>query len=352
MNRQTLEIVANWCDLEKRNLNKYVFVDRGALVNIAFQHTQDNFEIPNWRFDGIYPKHEWAFAATQLLANCFNYAFNIFERPDEKYTVANPADAARPFTGAFAMDRKIYERFGESVPQLGGLAMAFDGSLEKTKRFFRGINDIPFPELRYACAIDFAKDLQKHYSDNPLNLLEDAMVWDEVSKRSVLRAFNNGKGLVELLVSKFPIAYGADVRDLNGQKLAFNKRAMLVAVLLHGRALDSQGILPVVEDIDEVGPIADYQLPRALRGLGILEYSDELASLVDNWKEVPENSRMEVEIRAATVAACDMLMKSINAHRMGYTLSPINICHLDFWLWKTGKETKTSRPHLTRTSAY
>ena len=83
--------------------------------------------------------------------------------------------------------------------------------------------------------------------------------------RKALRAFNNGKGLVELLVQNFGSAY-ADAQSLriDGTRyfLSFDKRAQLVAVMLHDRALDSNGILPVVEDIDDVGPIADYELPK------------------------------------------------------------------------------------------
>ena len=129
-----------------------------------------------------------------------------------------------------------------------------------------------------------------------------------------------------------------------------------MAILLHGRATEvgSNGILPPVIDIDQVGPIADYELPKALRALGIFRYSDEFAELVDNWKEVVKDSQMEIEIRAATVAVCFKFLECVNAHRehLPYALPPINICHLDYWLWKMGKEIKTSRPHLTRTSAY
>ena len=88
--------------------------------------------------------------------------------------------------------------------------------------------------------------------------------------------------------------------------------------------------------------------------MGILKYSSELADLVDNWREVPKDSQMEIEIRTSTVAACCELLDVLNLLRSeifdrNYLL---NICNLDFWLWKMGKEAKHLRPHLTRTSAY
>lgn len=348
MNKASKQIICAYNSAEINKSIAHVSIDRTNLDRVAAKYAFYKFKIPNWRFDGIYPRHEWAFAAFQLLANCFNFAFNVFENPDEKYAVFNPSDSEKPFTGAFALDRKIYEKFGETVPQQENILWYFRSDLASIKTFFNGLNEIPFPDLRREVATDYIIGLLQKYDGNPLNILEEAMVWDDNSKRNVFRAFNNGKGLVELLVSDFPVAYGADKQRFGLDILSFNKRAQLVAVMIHGRALDSKGILPPFIDIDEVGPIADYELPKALRHLGILKYSEELAELVDNWKEIPEGSRMEAEIRAATVAICDQLLREINSIKR----DPINICHLDYWLWKMGKDAKHLRPHLTKTSAY
>ena len=45
--------------------------------------------------------------------------------------------------------------------------------------------------------------------------------------------------------------------------------------------------------------------------MGALEYSAELAALVDAKKTLPSSSRYEVEIRASTVIAVDMLHQVI-----------------------------------------
>lgn len=354
MNWHTKRIAELWERLENRKLNKHVFFDRAALEIVAKKHAQDTFSIPNWR-EEVYPKHAWAFASFQLWANCFNAHYNVFAKPDTKYTVVNPNPTAKPFTSAFAMDRKIYENFGERIIQAHDFAKHVKSSKAMAK-FFGGIVPMPSPELKQMCGESFLVNLEKKYQGNPLNLLEEAMT-GEYRGRKALRAFNNGKGLVELLVNNFEAAYNdTQMLRIDGLDyfLSFNKRAQLVAVMLHGRALDSNGILPVVEDIDEIGPIADYELPKALRAIGILKYSDELAALVDNWREVQRDSQMEIEIRAATVVVCCELLKTFNLLRAeifdrNYLL---NICHLDYWLWKTGREIKTSRPHLTRTSAY
>lgn len=350
MNPKILEIVSNWRRMGKKKWNKFVTVDYGRLKKIARNHFQDKFQIPDWRFAGVYPEHNLVFASYQIIVNAFNFAFNIFEKPDEKYMIANPMNPAKPFSGAFALDRIFYQTFGERIIQSRDLALHFR-SIDTAAKFFQGLNQIPLPDLRYQCARDLIEGLENHYQGNPLNLIEEAM------ERGRLRAFNNGRGLVELLVRRFPIAYGQDVQKLQLGKQAllfsFYKRAQLVPVILHGRAVDSRGVIPLVADIEAIGPIADYEIPKALRAMGILKYSKELVSCVDEWQEVPKNTQMEVEIRAAMVAVCCQLIESINQGRKKVSLPPINICHLDYWLWKMGVETaRNFRPHLTRTSSY
>jgi hypothetical protein len=66
------------------------------------------------------------------------------------------------------------------------------------------------------------------------------------------------------------------------------------------------------EDIENLTVFPDYQLPKVLRDLGILEYEESLAYRVDSGIEIPRNSQEELEIRASTIHASDMLVKSIN----------------------------------------
>ncbi|MDP2668818.1 MAG: queuosine salvage family protein [bacterium] len=361
MNSKALTIASYWNYLENKQYNKYVTVRWNKLNQIAEERAFDVFEAPNWRASGVYAKHEWAFASQEFFANCFNSDFNIFEKPDTKYTVENPQKPEKPFTGSYAMQRMIYEHCGERIPNADDFAEHV-ASPRAMKKFFGGTVPMPAPELKQICGECFVVNLKNQYGGNPLNLLEEAMVYDHERKRSVIRAFNGGKGLVELLVNNFGAAYGRDCYALNKNGiplynfLDFSKRAQLVAIMLHDRALDSGGILPLVADIDEVGPIADYELPKSFRALEVFEYSPELAELVDNWKEIKAESRMEIEIRAATVAACLRLLEEINDIRSDIPgpvkLQRLNICHIDYWLWKMGRDAKHLRPHLTRTSAY
>ena len=52
---------------------------------------------------------------------------------------------------------------------------------------------------------------------------------------------------------------------------------------------------------------ADYKIPQTLRALEIVEYSDELASIVDNKTEIDVSSKYEVEIRASQLVVIEYI---------------------------------------------
>jgi hypothetical protein len=150
---------------------------------------------------------------------------------------------------------------------------------------------------------------------------------------------------VDLLIESFP-----SFRDdalYEGTRVAFHKRAQLAAGMIY-QAFGGRewGAFP---DMDQLSVYADYKLPQVLRRLGILCYDDELAHRVDNLIALPAGSRMEVEIRAATVWAGELMRQALLPRMPGLTAA-----HIDFWLWEAGQtKDPTDKPyHRTRTTAY
>jgi len=86
----------------------------------------------------------------------------------------------------------------------------------------------------------------------------------------------------------------------------------LFAVMITARMLpELKELHPVYKVALHQLPVpADYQIPKMLRHYGLIEFSDELASLVDNSVSLQENFEMELNIRAATVLACEMLAQN------------------------------------------
>ncbi|MEX1005989.1 MAG: queuosine salvage family protein [Acidimicrobiia bacterium] len=125
--------------------------------------------------------------------------------------------------------------------------------------------------------------------------------------------------------------------------LAFDKLANLAVTMLASR-------LPVV-GTDRFPVFPDYMLPRHLRHLGILVYSDELAADVDNGELLAADSLPEMAIRWGTIHAAEQLRR-----RLREAGNPVTTPELDYWLWHEavlGPNAQTmGRHHLCITEAY
>lgn len=132
--------------------------------------------------------------------------------------------------------------------------------------------------------------------------------------------------LASRLAQAFPQAYGDEV--LKKSQLAVS------AIWREARIRGFEG------DCD-LTAFADYQIPNVLRALGILKYSDNLASKIDQGSLIEEHSPEEKAIRAASILAIEELAKS----------QGVSVADVDFWIWLKRKEPQTPF-HLTYTTAY
>ena len=89
-------------------------------------------------------------------------------------------------------------------------------------------------------------------------------------------------------------------------------------------------------DVDELTIFADNLVPYVLHCDGVLRYDDALVA-----EPLEHGSRVEVELRACAVHACELL-----ATRLG--VPPRT---LDNWLWNRGL-TLPPGAHRTKTTAY
>jgi hypothetical protein len=115
----------------------------------------------------------------------------------------------------------------------------------------------------------------------------------------------------------------------------FIKRASLFLMMLYRR----YGWM--ADTIGELVVPADYQVPRILRKLGCITYSERLAAMIERNDELAAGSRLEVEIRAATIVACDRLAAA----------AKVNTSRVDEFLWLRRKEVADPY-HITVTTAY
>lgn len=150
--------------------------------------------------------------------------------------------------------------------------------------------------------------------------------------------------LVALLVEHF--ASFRDCTIYRYQEVRFFKRAQICVVDLYNAFQGQQwGHL---HHLNHLTCFADYKLPQVLRHYSVIEYAPVLAQRVDNQEDIQAGSEEEIEIRAATIWACELLRRALHKHGIVVTAAGI-----DQLLWLTGQEASKMRPyHRTRTIYY
>lgn len=203
-------------------------------------------------------------------------------------------------------------------------------SSETVAHIFRGRGIIPLLEQRVSHAREVGHVLLERYGGQFIHAIEQA-------ECSAIK-------LVNLLIRDFPSFY--DIATYHTQPVKFLKRAQICVADLYN-AFGGQEWGTFV-DLEQLTIFADYKLPQVLRHYHVLEYDSILAQRVDNQELLPAESQEEVEIRAATIWACEFLRRKMQQH--GYAMTAAEI---DQRLWLMGQEATEMRPyHRTRTIYY
>jgi hypothetical protein len=304
--------------------SRYVFVDKEKIKELAPKLAEQDMPIPDWSFPAYIEEDSTHTIEMFFLANSINFAYTDFETK-EKFTKDG-------FFGAEAMWYSLKKAYEDKVPILSCHFLE-NLELDQAEEIFRGDNSLPMLEERVAILKQVGQVLRQRYQGRFLNLVN----------LSNNRAFNNGKGMVERLVSTFPSFN--DASRVNGDYAKFYKRAQLAVAMTYGR-LNKTGLFDV-EDIDDLTVFADYVLPVGFYEMGVFRYKPSLQDRIVSQQLIGKNSREELEIRANTIYAADLLVKEINKHRE----KKINALNLDAKLWLEGRHSKQPH-HLTITTAY
>jgi len=86
---------------------------------------------------------------------------------------------------------------------------------------------------------------------------------------------------------------------------------------------------------------ADYQIPKVLRYFKLINLSDDFLNIIESNTIIPENSNMELNLRAATIKACNKIAKNNN----------ISVDDVDSYLFMIRKKIDLQH-HLCITSNY
>lgn len=210
-------------------------------------------------------------------------------------------------SGARALWRAFEQAWGETAKDFGARL-----SSEPFGSIFGAIPDAPMRQVL----------LREVLAGDRLDAICDDIIQD-VEERGAVTAGHAG-----MLADAFPVAFGDP----------YMKKAQL-AVSIYAGYLRSLG-----RPVDTAGltAMADYQVPRVLRALGILTYAQALATTIAERRLVAPGSSEENAIRAATVIACEAI-----ADHLGVTATDV-----DNLLWMSQGRANGAPFHLTLTTRY
>lgn len=151
--------------------------------------------------------------------------------------------------------------------------------------------------------------------------------------------------LVQLLAREF-LSFN-DVARWAGSDVLFYKRAQICVSDLNQALAGDPAIR--IRNLGELTAFADYKLPQRLRQRGVLQYAPALAEAIDQQHLLGAGSAAEVEIRAATIWAVELLSRALRARGLAHTASAI-----DYRIWEESQRPlPNERPyHRTRTIYY
>lgn len=199
-------------------------------------------------------------------------------------------------------------------------------TLEEFKEILKGNVTIPLLKERYNIVTNIAKIVNNKMNGNFYNYISNLTKDKEIFK-AIHENFTNFD----------------DARTYKGQTIYFHKLAqLLVSDILH--VIKNKENIKV--DYSNLVGCADYKIPQVMQGLGILEYDNELSSLLESKTEIEENSEYEVEIRASMIIVINHIWEQID--------KSIDRIDINDFIWSKGQDkTKKYKPyHLTRTSSY
>jgi hypothetical protein len=153
--------------------------------------------------------------------------------------------------------------------------------------------------------------------------------WDGKAARMVEHAHKSAARLVSLITRS--LSSFRDVAIYVDREISFYKRAQILAADLHG-AFDGKQ-WGEFRDMETLTTFADYKLPQVLREVGILRYDEALSAKVDSEFPIESGSPEEVEIRACTIWAVELIRRYLRGLGKG-----LKAHEIDWVLWNMAQE--------------
>jgi len=305
---------------------KFVFIDERQLNELA--------QAVAARFKGGFAAAEMGFrsvgdleqdAQLIFLEDTVNFSFWVGKN-ELKWRVGLP-DGAATQGGWFALVACFERALAARRPILEAAYLA-DISPADGRDFFCGLDGVEIPLLdeRLNNFRESGRVLLERFDGRFVNAVEEAHFDAPTAAKLIVENFSSFR----------------DVSKWDGTDVCFYKRAQICAYDL-GYVFRTAG--KTVVRTEGLTAFADYKVPQILRLFGVLRYEKELADRIDNYFELPHDSREEIEIRAASIWAVELLRQRA---------PQLTAVEIDNTLWLMSQDIQAaSQPyHRTRTIFY
>lgn len=303
-----------------------VQIDEEALARFSQKLLENGIEMPPWEslhhfYDGS-EKTVFYFLVLDSLNFCF--------WPPKGKLRWEIEYESRRYSGYYALAVSLKQAVESGIP-ITKVDFLANLTLEDLKHTLKGRGELQLLKQRAQILRELGHILLEEYSGEASKLVEAAE--------------GSAVALVRSVSEKFPSF--RDVARYRDHEVFFYKRAQIFAADLYG-AFEGKG-WGHFTDLDKLTAFADYKLPQVLRHLRILRYVSDLAQKVDQGIFLEAGSLEEVEIRANTIWAVELIRREME--RMGKQLRAFEI---DWILWNMGqREASKEKPyHRTVTIFY
>ncbi len=294
---------------------RWVTIDDEAVAEVAGRLAAEREPLPDW--DGeLHPVGRDAdeTAMLTLVLDALNFCFWPLPGSDgRRWTVEYRGEL---YDGYMALAVALRKAVESDVPladpdYLAGL------TIEQTAALFApvaGSQEIPLIEERLANLREVGRALRNR--------------WDGSFVNAIRAAGGSAMTLIDEVADALPSF--RDVARYRGSEVQFYKRAQILIADLHGALGGIE--FGAFDDLDQLTAFADYKVPQILRQFGILRYHPGLAETIRRYELIPPGDEREIEIRAATVWAVELLCEALTARGR-----PLRAFELDWLLWNASQ---------------
>jgi hypothetical protein len=307
-------------------ISSQVRIEEEALNRLCKKIVEDRITVPAWNrryhFDGTGRDRVFYLLVLDSLNFCF------WPAPGKaKWEIDCKSEK---LSGYYALATALKKALESGIPFTKADYLA-ELSLGKLKQILGGRGELQFLQDRVKILNELGQLLLEEYGGEATRLVESAGM--------------SAVKLVRLLVEK--LSSFQDVAQYLGHTVFFYKRAQIFAADLFG-AFDGRE-WGSFNDMDRLTAFADYKLPQVLCHVGILRYAQALAKKVDQKMLLTSGSPDEVEIRANTIWAVELMRQQLEQ-----TGGRLRAFEIDWILWNMGQDLAfKARPyHRTVTVFY